>query len=184
MNNSSSSSRYHTLSIALHWLMFLLVAAVYAFIEFRVLFDKGSEPRETMKALHFMFGMSVFFLVWLRLLARFIYARPQISPAPHIAQQWAAKVVHWLLYAFLIGMPLAGWLILSAKGRTVPFFGLELPALIGPDKALSGEIQDWHAIVGEIGYYVIGLHALAALFHHYVLRNNTLRRMLPWRAGA
>lgn len=176
------TSRYHKLSIALHWLMFLLVAAAYAFIELRVVFEKGSEPRDTMKEIHFMLGMSIFILVWFRLLARFIYARPEITPAPHKVQQWAAKVVHWSLYAFLIGMPLAGWVTLSAWDISVPFFGLELPALTAPNRALAREVQDWHATVGEIGYYVIGFHALAALLHHYVLRNDTLRRMLPWRA--
>ncbi len=83
----------------------------------------------------------------------------------------------------MIGMPLAGWLILSAGNDRVPFFGLELPALIGPDIALSKQIKYWHETVGEIGYYLMGSHALAALFHHYVLRNNTMKRMLPWRTG-
>lgn len=181
MASNHNTSRYHTLSITLHWLMFLLVAAAYAFIELRGIYERGSEPRETMKALHFMLGLTVFFLVWLRLLARLIYPKPAIDPAPRVAQQWVAKLMHVLLYAFLIGMPIAGWLIVSAEGKPVPFYGLELPALIGPDRALAKQIEDLHATVGEIGYYLIGAHALAALFNHYVLRNNTLKRMLPWR---
>ncbi len=87
MASNHGTSRYHTLSIALHWLMFLLLAAAYAFIELRGIYDKGSVPRETMKSLHFTLGLSVFFLVWLRLLARLVHARPPISPAPPVVQQ-------------------------------------------------------------------------------------------------
>jgi cytochrome b561 len=85
------------------------------------------------------------------------------------------------LYAFLILMPLLGWLTLSAAGKAIPFFGLELPALIGPDKALAESIEDLHGTIGTLGYYLIGLHAAAALYHHYFVQDDTLRRMLPLR---
>lgn len=181
MANHQSSSRYNGYSIVLHWLMFLLIASAYAFIELRVIFDKGTEARDTMKSLHYMMGMTVFILVWLRLLARAIYRRPPIQPAPYKVQHWAATVVHLALYVFMIGMPLAGWAMLSGYGDPVPFYGLELPALIGPDRPLAKQLQELHGTVGEVGYYVIGAHAAAALFHHYVLHNDTLKRMLPWR---
>ena len=67
--------------------------------------------------------------------------------------------------------------MLSAKGKPVPFFGLTLPPLVAPDKALAERLQDLHALIGTIGYWLIGLHAAAALFHHYVSRDDTLRRM-------
>ena len=84
----------------------------------------------------------------------------------------------------MLGMPLAGWLILSAAGKPIPFFGIHLPALIAENKDLSKLIKEVHETVGTIGYFLIGLHALAALFHHYVLRDNTLLRMLPGRNRA
>ncbi|MCC6212726.1 MAG: cytochrome b, partial [Burkholderiales bacterium] len=86
---------------------------------------------------------------------------------------------HVALYAFLIVMPLLGWLALSAKGRAIPFFGLQLPALIAPDRALGGRLEDVHEFIGTLGYLLIGLHALASLVHHYVMQDDTLRRMLP-----
>ena len=79
----------------------------------------------------------------------------------------------------MIGMPLLGWLILSGEGKPVPFYGLELPGLIAENEALAEDIEDIHKTIGEIGYYLIGLHTLAALFHHYFLKDNTLRRILP-----
>jgi cytochrome b561 len=92
--------------------------------------------------------------------------------------------MHLALYVFLIVMPVLGWLTLSAKGKVIPFFGLELPPLIGLDKFLGGELEDIHETIGTIGYYLVGLHAAAALFHHYFLRDDTLLRILPWHARA
>jgi cytochrome b561 len=89
--------------------------------------------------------------------------------------------MHSVLYVFMICMPLGGWLILSTAGEPIPFFGLQLPALIGESRHLSKLIKEVHEAVGTAGYFLIGLHAAAALFHHYVLRDNTLRRMLPNR---
>lgn len=168
-------------SIALHWLMAVLFVLVYAFIECRVLFEKGSMPRETLKSLHFMFGLLVFALVWLRLLLRLKHPAPPIVPAPPAWQRLAARSVQGLLYAFMIGMPLAGWLVLSAAGKPIPFFGLELPALVGPDKALAKRVVEVHETVGTFGYWLIGLHAFAALAHHYLWKDDTLARMLPRR---
>ena len=178
----NSSERYGSASIALHWLMLLLLVAVYATIELRGLFPKGSDPREAMKAWHFMLGLGVFVLVWLRL---FLYATagpvPPVNPPPGRWQALAARLMHVLLYAFMIAMPILGWLTLSALGKPIPFFGLHLPALVGENKALAETLQELHETIGEAGYWLIGLHAAAALAHHYLLRDNTLRRMLPWR---
>ena len=87
--------------------------------------------------------------------------------------------MHLALYAFMIGMPLLGWLAVSAKGDPVAFYGLQLPLLIGQDKGLSRSLKEVHEAIGTAGYFLIGLHAAAALLHHYVLRDNTLVRMLP-----
>lgn len=173
------SARYSTLSISLHWLMLLLIAAVYACIELKGNFPKGSDTRELLKQWHFMLGLSVFALVWLRLLARLIRPAPPITPALPNWQAVPAKLMHLALYVLMIGLPLAGWLVLSAAGKPIPFFGLELPALIGKNPDLAGNLKEWHELGGVIGYWLIGLHAVAAVVHHHILRDDTLTRMLP-----
>ncbi|GMU44284.1 MAG: cytochrome b [Xanthomonadales bacterium] len=177
----SDPSRYSRLSIHLHWLMLLLIAATYACIELREFYPRGSDPREALKTWHFMLGLSVLLLVLVRIGARLISSVPPITPAPAAWQSWMAKVMHLALYALMIGLPIMGWLILGAEGKPVPFFGLELPALIGPDKGFAKSLEDIHEIVGQIGYFLIGAHALAALVHHYLVRDDTLTRMLPGR---
>src|SRR3990167_218982 len=168
MSWKNTSKRYGTLSIGLHWLMLLLLVAVYACIELRELYPKGSDPREALKTWHFMLGLSVWVLVVLRVYARLTSPTPRITPEPVHWQMLSAKLVHLALYGMMMIMPLLGWLLLSASGKPIPFFGLELPALIGPDKALAGQLKEIHEFVGTAGYFLIGGHAAAALFHHYV----------------
>ncbi|MFO1377666.1 MAG: cytochrome b [Steroidobacteraceae bacterium] len=172
------TDRYGKLTIALHWFMLLLLGAVYACIELRELYPRGSDPRNLLKTWHFMLGLSVFVLVWVRIAARLAGGTPPITPPPAALQALAGRIVHLALYALMIAMPLGGWLILSAEGDAVPFFGLTLPPLVGPDKDLAELVEEIHATAGTVGYWLIGLHAAAALFHHYVLRDDTLRRML------
>jgi len=179
MGMTNTQDRYGTLSIAMHWLMFLLLVAVFACMELRELYPKGSDTREALKSWHFTLGLTVFALVWLRLALRLFQVVPAILPQPVRWQALLAKLVHLALYAFMLGMPVLGWLILSGEGKPVPFYGLELPALIAENEALAEDIEEIHTTIGELGYYLIGLHAVAALFHHYFLKDNTLKRMLP-----
>lgn len=176
----NSTARYGSLQVALHWLMLVLLVAVYAAMELRENFPKGSDPREFMKSLHFMLGISVLILVTVRIAARFSGPTPAIVPQPPSWQELLGKLLHLAMYAFMIGMPIAGWLILSAEAKPIPFFGLELPALVAKNKPLAESVEHWHKDIGEWGYYLVGLHAAAALFHHYVRKDNTLVRMLPW----
>jgi superoxide oxidase len=179
MNWTNTASRYGSLSIALHWLMFLLIVAVYACMELRGYFPKGSDARAAMKTWHYMLGLSVFALVWLRLVLRLLQPIPAIEPPLVAWQRYLSKVTHFLLYVFMLGMPLAGWMILSAEGDPIPFFGMELPALIAQNKGTAEWIEEIHTTAGNVGYALIGLHAVAGLFHHYVARDNTLARILP-----
>ena len=160
--------------------MLLLLVVVYACMELRGNFPRDSDIREGMKTWHFMLGLSVFVLVFLRAAVHLLQTVPLIDPAPSRWHELAAKAIHLGLYAFMIDMPLLGLLLPSAEGKPIPFFGLELPALIGEDQGFTEQIKEIHETVGTIGYFLIGLHALAALYLHYAMRYNTLRRMLPW----
>lgn len=181
MHWKNTTDHYGSLSIFMHWLMLLLLVAIYACIELRELYPKGSDLREALKQWHFMLGLTVLALVWLRLALRMIGTSPEIRPAAGKWQHRLAVVVHLALYIFMIAMPLLGWLLLSAEGTPVPFFGLELPALIGTDAAVADSVGALHEAIGTAGYYLVGLHAIAALFHNYVLRDNALHLMLPLR---
>ena len=181
MGLTNTSARYGALSITLHWLMFLLLIGVYACMELHELFPKGSDLRSALKSWHFTLGLTVFGLVWIRLALRLFQVTPAISPPVPVWQQRLSKIVHFALYAMMICLPVAGWLILSGEGKPIPFYGLNLPALMGENEALAESIEEIHKTVGTAGYFLIGLHTVAALYHHYFMRDNTLQRMLPGR---
>jgi cytochrome b561 len=181
MNPQNATSRYSSLTIGIHWMMVLLFVGVYGAVELHELFEKGSDLRALLMTWHFMLGLLVFALIWLRLAARLSGSTPAILPQPPGLQQLSSKLLHLALYLLMIGMPLTGWLMLSAAGKPIPFFGLELPALIGENKDLAEQFEELHETVGTAGYFLIGLHTVAALYHHYIKGDNTLTRMLPAR---
>ena len=181
MSWRNSPTRYGSASIALHWVMLLLIAAVYACIELRGIFPKGSGMREGLKTWHFMLGLSVLVLVLIRVALRLTDTVPRIEPEPPKWQDQLAKLMHLALYALMIGMPILGWFVLSAQGKAITFFGLQLPSLVGQSKSIAGWSKELHEAGGTIGYLLIGLHAAAAVVHHHIIGDNTLRRMLPRR---
>ncbi|MBO0614121.1 MAG: hypothetical protein RL122_689 [Pseudomonadota bacterium] len=176
-----TTSRYKPFPIALHWLTLLLLIAVYACIELRELYPKGSDPRNALKSWHFMLGLTVFGVTSLRLAIRWMNPPPAKEASIQPWQRLFSSLTHAALYALLLAMPILGWAILSGEGKAVIWFGLELPALIAPNEGLVELLEEIHVTAGTMGYFLIGLHALAGLYHHYIQRDNTLLRMLPAR---
>src|SRR5690606_38048423 len=103
--------------------------------------------------------LTVFALVWLRLLARVVGRVPPIVPPPPGWQLHVAHAVELAIYVFMIAMPLMGWAILSAEGERVSFFGLGLPPLIRENEQLASQLEELHELVGNFGYFLIGIHA-------------------------
>ncbi len=176
---SGSQQSYGNWMVRLHWLTVLLIIAIYASIEFRGIFDKGSAERDLIKEVHFVLGLSLWFITLLRLVIRRFSPIPAIEPAPSAKAQKISALMHVALYGFLLLMPLLGWLVLSAGDKVIPFWGLQLPALIGPNPELAGLFKEIHEFVGSAGYVLIAVHTLGALAHHYRIKDNTLKRMLP-----
>ncbi len=175
----ASQQNYSNWMVSLHWLTVLLIIAIYASIEFRGIFEKGTAERDLIKEVHFVLGLSVWFITLLRLVVRRFSPIPPIVPAPSATALKISALMHLALYGFLLLMPLLGWLILSAGDKVIPFWGFQLPALIGPDPDLASSIKEIHELVGKAGYLLIAVHTLGALAHHYRLKDNTLKRMLP-----
>jgi cytochrome b561 len=184
MTSSHVRTRYGWPLIGLHWLTFLLIVVVYATAELSDAFPKGSAGRANLRAGHEMLGLTVFGLVWLRLAVRAFTAAPAIDPVPSRWQALLAKAAHFALYGLMIVLPLSGWLMLSAAGKPIPFFAWELPPLVAPGRSLAKAFEELHEAIASLGYALIGLHATAALFHHYLLRDNTLKLMLPGARAA
>jgi cytochrome b561 len=173
-------ARYRPAQRRLHWLIAVLVLAVYLLIEQRGLFPRGSGGRQAMMQGHFWVGLTILFLALWRLALRVGSTVPPITPALPAWQAVPSRLLHVALYAFLVAMPLLGLATAWSDGKVlqVPFTDLAVPALLPENDALAEQLQELHETIGELFYWVIGAHVLAALWHHFVRRDDTLRRML------
>jgi cytochrome b561/polyisoprenoid-binding protein YceI len=135
--------------------------------------------------LHKSFGVTVLILVTLRIIWHIKSRRPKAVDTLPRRDQIAAAIMHYFLYALMIAMPLSGWLMSSAYGRSVSFFGLfTLPDLIGKDVEVGKILSSRHALIGYIIMGAVALHAGAALWHHFIKKDIVLKRMLPLLAAA
>lgn len=180
MTGDITTQRYGKLSITMHWLMLALFIGVYGCIEIKGLLPRGGSLRSLFLGLHGLFGLSIFALVWVRLLGR-LTPRPPIKPGLPAWQTGISHLMHLALYMLMIGTPLLAWLMLAAGGKPMPYFGFLLPAPVAVDPDLAKQFKYWHELLGSAGYWLIGLHAVAGVFHHYCVGDNTLIRMLPRR---
>jgi cytochrome b561 len=178
---ATPSRGYSRPMIVLHWSMFLVIAAVYAVMEWKGFLPKEDPLRDTLTHLHRSLGLVAFALLFVRFALRRTGTTPPIVPPPPAWQELASRAVHWALYALMLILPITGYLMSNAAGKSILFFGLAMPALIAPDEAVASLCHDVHEVAANLGYALIGLHAAAGLWHHYVHRDNTLRRMLPAR---
>ncbi|MEP7157015.1 MAG: cytochrome b [Betaproteobacteria bacterium] len=181
MSSTNNGAVYSSPRIWLHWLMLALIALAYALMELKSFAPRGSAARLNMALLHYLTGLLVLLLVWPRLLLRLLGKEPAIPAADPAWQTALARVVHWFLYVLMIFLPLLGWLTLSAAGKPVHIFFFDLPFLLSRDDGLARFLKELHESFATFGYFLIGLHAAGALFHHYVKRDDTLRRMLGSR---
>ena len=172
-----SKTRYHPLSIFFHWFVFLLVIAAFITIELKGQFPKGTEARDLCKSIHGVFGQLIFIAMALRLIVRLKYGVPRpINPNQMIVT--LSQAMHWLMYALLLISPIFGILYFQYGGKEIHFFGLVWPQFVVPDPAMKKTVEGIHEFLGNTLYFLIGFHALAGLWHHYVMKDDTLRRMM------
>jgi cytochrome b561 len=177
-------SRYAPWIRRLHWLVFILVACALALIYLHDWSPRGSALKTDAKWAHMQFGMAILLVMLPRLLIRSRHLRePAIVPPSPRWQMVIAKSVHVALYLLLFATPLLGIATMAWSGTPWNFLGLSLPGVAVPDRAFSHQLQGIHGTLGQILMYLAAAHAVLALFHHFVQRDNTLRRMLPVLRG-
>jgi cytochrome b561 len=176
---TSSTSRYSGPAIAAHWLIALLIVAAFPLGHY--MHDLPLSPDKLrLYSYHKWIGMTVLMLVVPRLLWRLTHAAPAPLPAP----EWQLKlagITHVLLYVLMFAVPLTGWLMTSAKGFPVVYFGvLPFPDLIPKNPDLGEVLEEVHGALNWLLAGLVGLHVAGALKHHLIERDGTLARMLPF----
>lgn len=175
MSLKSDDERYGAVAQALHWsiafLMLLLVLSGY-------LFD--FLPRATVMPLHKATGLLVLGLTVIRLL--WWWAADSRRPGDEMLgwEKIPARLVKWALLFLGLALPLSGWAMSSAAGRPTSFYGIvDVPFLIGPDRALAGTFHGLHGMLAMALVVVAALHVAGALRHGIILKDGVLLRMMP-----
>ncbi|HVC29415.1 MAG TPA: cytochrome b [Gammaproteobacteria bacterium] len=176
----NTTTRYGIVAQTFHWLIVVLVV-----LQFVLGITAHGLPvsleRLVLLARHKSIGFTIFGLVVLRLCWRLYSPAPPPAPVSLPVFRVAARLSHALLYALLLCMPLVGWLLSSASNLTVSWFGLfSLPNLVSPNRRLAHGLLLTHQSMAWLLLAVAILHIGAALWHHLILGDEVMLRMLPF----
>lgn len=194
MGLRNSDDTYGAVAKWFHWTTALFVLAAYIAVHWGHFFtEPRTDGRRMAVAIHMMMGFSVLMLVLPRIVWKLMNPRPKHEDAPNW-QLWALRFSHGALYFLLIAMPLSGWF---SYGRAINFYWLfEIPQfentqlfqwlvagkLSIPFSEFEPPFDYFHKkIAGPwVLWILIVIHIAAALYHHFMLRDDTMRKMLPW----
>lgn len=175
---------YGWVSIALHWLVALTVPGLFALGLWMTGLGYYDEWYRRAPELHKGVGVMLFLAMLLRVSWRMFNPRPDEEPTVSSLQRRIARLVHQLLYLLLFFVMISGYLISTADGRPIEVFGLfSVPATLSGlpgQEDLAGRIH-WYLALALSG--LVLLHALAALKHHLVDHDLTLKKMLGCRCS-
>ncbi|WP_449548920.1 cytochrome b561 [Lelliottia amnigena] len=170
-------NKYTVLQIGIHWLVFLLVIVAYCAMEFRGFFPRSARPLINM--IHVSCGISILVLMCARLLVRLKFPAPPIQPKPKAMITGMSHLGHLMVYLLFIALPIIGLVMMYNRGNDWFAFGMVMPHAAEANFDLVDTMKFGHETLANLGYFLIGLHAFAALLHHYYWKDNTLLRMMP-----
>jgi cytochrome b561 len=190
---STARARYSGVAIGLHWMIaILLIGQIAGGLYVEGLPDSAQAERFQLIQLHKSFGITILLLTLARLGWRLTHPVPPLPPAMPAWQKSAARALHWIFYAMLIGLPLGGWALVSASplADTVKtyLFGVvpwpHLPFFSGVEdrRALADAIAEAHEFGAKLMIPLIALHVGAAIKHAAVDRDGVLQSILPFAA--
>lgn len=176
---TNTKQKWGWVSISLHWITAILILGL-ATVGLYMTELPTSPSKIQIYALHKSFGITVLVLTVLRILWRFLTKTPEDIDSATRFQIISAKIVHIVMYALLLLIPLSGWLYNSASGYPLRWFNLvSLPKLF---TGFNPDIKQLAHLAHESLFYILAslllIHAGAALWHHYVKRDTILKRML------
>lgn len=180
MQLANSKVRYGAIPQFVHWLTALCVICGFLLGQFGGVFPKGS-PRAIALVVHMTLGQCVVALLLVRFLWRQFNAPPPLEPTPlGKLTEVAARLSHFTLYGLLLAVPLLGIIVQLKRGHELPIFAVWYVHSPWPvDRNLARSILSLHRTLADALLILAGIHAGAALIHHWIWRDRTLSRMLP-----
>lgn len=180
MSANDAEPQYNSISRILHWAVAGLIVAQFTLARLAEnAADSGEIVRQIgLLASHKSVGITVLGLAVLRLGWRFFHPPPALPASIPGWQRIASAVSHWSLYLLLISLPITGWLMSSAAAYSVSYFSLfTLPDLVAPAESLKDAMHEVHETLAKALFAIALLHILAALKHHFIDKDDVLKRM-------
>ncbi|MFZ0501625.1 MAG: cytochrome b [Steroidobacteraceae bacterium] len=179
MSGRNTTTHWGSVSQFLHWLVAGLILIQIGLGVTGKLLPRGPGLLTLIRS-HKSLGITILAIAVIRLVWRWLNPVPVLPHTIPSYERGIARLTHALLYVVLFAMPLTGWIGSAAHGTPVQWFGLfQVPSPVGKDKALSALMNQTHLYLAIFLGVVLVLHIAAALRHHFVLRDDTLQRMLP-----
>jgi cytochrome b561 len=179
MGLRNTTERWGAVSQLLHWLIVLLLIVQVTLAEMADELPVGVK-KLTLLARHKSVGITILGLALLRLAWRLRNPTPLLPGTLKPYERALARVTHVMLYVLLFAMPLSGWMMSSARGFPVSWFHIfQLPDLVSKNKALYEALVTTHVTLAVVLAVVVTLHVAGALKHHFIHKDDVLRRMLP-----
>lgn len=175
---------YGPVAKALHWVTVLFVIIAWALGTFGDELPEG-EMRDSGLLIHIWIGLTILVVAFVRIPWRVANPPPKVLPTEFgkWLVEWTdpvSRVMHYVLYGLLVLVPLLGIALQFARGHSLPVFGLgEIPSPWPADKAFAHSVKEVHEVLANLLVILAAFHMVAALTHHVVFGDNTLRRMLP-----
>ncbi len=176
----NTTESYGAMAKLLHWSIVVLIIAQFVLASVAEDLPDGLEKLVTMSR-HKSIGMLILLLALVRIAWRLVNPTPQPPAGTPRWQRIAAASTHGILYLLILAQPLVGWALSSSANYPVSFFNwFEFPAIVGPNHDLHEQLEEVHEVLAGAILIVAGIHALAGLYHHFVSKDDVLRRMLPF----
>lgn len=177
MQIHNTPEKFGIVSKTLHWLVAVLIIAAWIVGYYALRLPNDEPAKFELFDLHKSVGMVVLMLVIIRLSWSLYDGTPKFLGRSRVLK-YLANAVHYLLYAFMFVQPLSGWAMSSAAGYTPTFFGLfTFPDLVAKNPGTVETYVDIHNTSAYILLFLFILHVVGALAHHFIFKDNTLRRM-------
>ena len=177
LSASPDVERYHLVSIILHWLMFFIISAAFCVALLFDILPKTIKPFWV--NVHFVLGVLVCVLLVFRLGWRLAVGTPALPSDMHVHTKRATHLTHGILYVLMALIPLVGILTAFYRGRGIDFGFFVIPSPMEIDRTTARFFKEIHEVAAWVMFGLAGGHAVLALFHHYVLKDGILLRMMP-----
>ena len=181
--------RYGWVAMAFHWSIAALILFAFGLGLYMTSLEEGFEQFQLYQ-LHKSIGITVLLLAVLRGLWRLMNPHPPLPPGMPAWERWLAHFSHYGLYVFMLAVPFIGWAMVSVSPLEIPtFLYNELPwphlplGFIADREAAEGAFSEAHELMAFTLIFLFCLHVAGALKHHFIARDDVLRRMLPTKLG-